>query len=225
MGSVKKTVLYFDEPGPQNTDAVIQAVKERLQELGIKHVVVASESGRTALKVAEALRELNVNVVCVTAYAAVRRKYEEELPPGHYLSDEMREKLRGLGVKVLEESFWPLSGSTVDYAFLGEQGPSMIVHQILSRLLGYGFKTAIEVALVAADVGAIPVDQEAIAIAGTGWAGGGADCAIVVKPAGIFGKEFLDVEKGMEVREIIAMPRPKFKFKREIIEEIRERGI
>ena len=88
MGSIKKTILCFDELGPQNTDAVIQAVKERIQELGIRHVVVASESGRTALKVAEALRDFDINVVCVTAYASIRRKYEKELPPDHYLSDE-----------------------------------------------------------------------------------------------------------------------------------------
>ena len=126
---------------------------------------------------------------------------------------------------MLEESFWPLSGSTIDYAFLGDRAPSMVVHKILSRLLGYGFKTAIEVALAAADIGAIPVDQEIIAMAGTGWAGGGADCALVVKPAGVFGKEFLDVEKGMEVREIIAMPRPKFKFAPNVIKKIKEAGI
>ncbi|HID90546.1 TPA: hypothetical protein EYP44_01135 [Candidatus Bathyarchaeota archaeon] len=48
--SVKRSVLYFSAPGPQNTDAVIKAVRRRANELGIKYVVVASESGKTALK-------------------------------------------------------------------------------------------------------------------------------------------------------------------------------
>lgn len=48
--------------------------------------------------------------------------------------------------------------------------------------MGYGFKTALEVALITAEVGAVPIDEEVIAIARTGWLGGGADCAIIVRP-------------------------------------------
>jgi hypothetical protein len=61
---MEKKIVYFDEPGPQNTDAVIVAVREHITETGMKYVVVASESGNTALKVAKALKALNVKVVC-----------------------------------------------------------------------------------------------------------------------------------------------------------------
>lgn len=44
------------------------------------------------------------------------------------------------------------------------------------------FKTAIEIGLLAADVGAVPTDEEIISIAGTGELGGG-DCAIILKPS------------------------------------------
>jgi len=83
------------------------------------------------------------------------------------------------------------------------------MHKVLSRLMGYGFKTAIEITLLAADVGAIPIDEEVVSIAGTGWLGG-ADCAITVKPSVLPDAWFLDIERGIEVREIIAMPRVKF---------------
>jgi hypothetical protein len=219
MAAVERSVTYFDEPGPQNTDAVVRLVRERVEKLGIGYVVVASESGRTALKVAEALKGLDVSVVCVAAYAGVRRPYGEQWPQ---ITGEIRRKLQELGVKILEETPW-IFGCTFDYAFLREHSPSKVIHTFLSRAMGYGFKTAIEVALIAAEAGAIPTDEEVIAVAGTGWAGGGADCAIVVKPAHIYGGEFLDPKKGLEVREIIAMPR--LKFTSEVAEKVRKAGI
>lgn len=59
---------FFEEPGPKNTEEVVQAVQERTREGGIDAVVVASVSGRTAIRVTENLREAGVKVpvVCVT---------------------------------------------------------------------------------------------------------------------------------------------------------------
>ncbi|NIQ07110.1 MAG: hypothetical protein GWO20_15710 [Candidatus Korarchaeota archaeon] len=169
-------------------------------------MVVASESGKTALKVAKALRGLDVNVVCVTAYAGVRRPLGGEWPQ---INGEKREKLEEFGVKILDEARW-IFGCTFDYAFLKTHTPSKAIHMFLSRTMGYGFKTAVEIALIAADVGAVPTDEEVIAIAGTGRTGGGADCAIIIKPAHVYGGEFIDLEKGAEVKEILALPRLKF---------------
>ena len=74
--------------------------------------------------------------------------------------------------------------------------------------MGYGFKTALEVTLIAAEAGAVPIDKEVVAVAGTGRLGGGADCAIVVRPSVI--PKMTDVEAGLEIREIIVMLRIKF---------------
>ena len=41
-----KDIVYFDRPGPENTDAVVEAVAKRREELRIEHVVTASSSGR-----------------------------------------------------------------------------------------------------------------------------------------------------------------------------------
>ncbi|KPV63288.1 MAG: Pyruvate kinase, alpha/beta domain [Candidatus Bathyarchaeota archaeon BA1] len=211
-----KLTRYFDEPGPQNTNSVIEAVKGRVRELKIGYVVVASESGKTALKVAEALKDFNVKVVCVTAYAGVRRTYGKPWPE---ITGELRKHLEKLGVKILEETPW-ICGCTFDTAFLGAQTPSKIIHTFLSRALGYGFKTALECALLAADAGAIPTDEEVVSIAGTGWAGGGADCAIVAKSAHVYGGEFISLDRGLEVKEVIAMPR--LKFTERMIEDIKQ---
>ncbi|HUV53901.1 MAG TPA: hypothetical protein VMW03_01705 [Candidatus Krumholzibacteriaceae bacterium] len=62
------------------------------------------------------------------------------------------------------------------------------------------------------------MDDEVIAIAGTSWLGGGADCAIVVRPSIV--PRTTDVERGLEVREIIAIP--KIKFSKKLINKIKE---
>jgi hypothetical protein len=64
----------------------------------------------------------------------------------------------------------------------------------------------------------VPIDEEVVAIAGTGWLGGGADCAIIVRPSVI--PKTTDIEAGLEVREIIAIPRAK--FTPELINKIRD---
>jgi hypothetical protein len=203
---MEKKIIYFDEPGPQNTDVVIASVKERLKGSEINYVVVASESGETALKIAKALKDLDVKVVCVSGYAGIRKVEGRSWPD---IEGKTKEELDSLNVKILDETPW-IFKTTMDYQFLGEASPSGIMHRVLSRLMGYGFKTAVEITLLAAEAGAIPVDEEVIAIAGTGWLGGGADCAIVVRPSVLPDAWFMDVEKGIEIREIIAMPRVKF---------------
>jgi hypothetical protein len=205
-----KSIRYFDEPGPQNTIALIDAVKERIKGSEIEYVVVASESGATALKVAEALKEFKVKVVCVSAYAGIRLAYPES---GKWPSIRgvTRKKLEDLGVKIVDETPYIFKGVTFDAQFLGRAAPSWAIHEFLGRTMGYGFKTAVEVTMIAAEAGAVPLDREIVAIAGTGWLGGGADCAIVVKPSAVI--KVTDVEKGLEVREIIAIPRIKFSEK------------
>lgn len=204
---MERKTVYFDEPGPQNTDAVIEAVKQRLKGSSLKHVVVASESGRTALKVAKALKGFDVKIVCMSGYAGIRRVEGRSWPD---IKGDMEKELKALNVKILNETPWIFKSSAFDYQFLGEYAPSCIIHKFLSRTMGYGFKTTIEITLLAAEAGAIPIDGEVIAIAGTGWLGGGADCAIIVKPSVLPDGFFIDLEKGMEVREIIAIPRVRF---------------
>jgi hypothetical protein len=212
-----KKTRYFGKPGPQNTKALIEAVKEKIKQLRIGFVVVASDSGKTALQVAEALSSMAVKVVCVTAYAGVRLAWPQggKWPS---ITSDVRRKLEGLGVKIVEETPWIFKGVTFDAQFLKRSAPSWIIHEFICRTMGYGFKTSLEVALIAAEAGAVPIDEELVAIAGTGWLGGGADCAIIVRPSVI--PKMTDAEAGLEVREIIAIPR--VKFTGELIKKIKD---
>ena len=58
VSSMRKVIredYYFSEPGKQNTDDVIESVKKRASITGVEHVVVASTTGQTAVRFAEAL--------------------------------------------------------------------------------------------------------------------------------------------------------------------------
>jgi hypothetical protein len=52
MNKTSKTYC-FGEPGLKNTESVIQAVSEKIDETGIKTVIVASSTGKTAIQFAE----------------------------------------------------------------------------------------------------------------------------------------------------------------------------
>lgn len=65
-------------------------------------------------------------------------------------------------------------------------------------------KVAAEILMMATDAGAIPAGEDVASIAGTGK---GADTAVIVRSC--HSDDFFDKEKGIEFREIIAMPRKK----------------
>jgi len=215
---VKRSITYFEEPGPQNTEAVIAGVRERIEEGNIQSVVVASESGKTGLAVAEALTDADVRVMCVAPYAGYQYVLKRTWPP---INKAIRSKLDSLGVRVLDQTPW-IFGCTFDTAFLKDSAPATIIHKFLSRAFGFGIKTCIEVALIATEAGALEWNKDAITVAGTGWLGGGADAAIVVRPAPVYEGAFLKNEGGVEVREILAMPR--IKFNEHLIEVMKKAG-
>jgi len=189
---LEKRILYFDKGGAENTDLALAVSKERAIELGIDDVVVASTHGETGLKAAKAFRSLKkVNLVVVT----ICEGFSSE---GWAMTREERARLEKEGVKVL--TCIHALGDDVSSAFtekFGGKAPNEIVTQTLYRFC-QGMKVCVEIVLMAADAGLIPVDREVIAIAGTGE---GADTAIVVKPA--YPRRFLD----LEIKEIIAKPR------------------
>ena len=60
---MEKTITYFEKPGIENTEALIELVKARLEGSDIKYVAIASSTGESALKLNEALKESDVTIV------------------------------------------------------------------------------------------------------------------------------------------------------------------
>jgi uncharacterized protein len=187
--SVKKSILYFSGPGEGNTDETLQIARERAEELGIKDVVIASTRGNTALKAVNVFK--GYNVVIVPHVTGLRGHGVQEM------DDEVIKEIEAGGGKIVIAAH---TFSGIDRAIQAKWDtmyPAGIIAQTL-RLFGQGMKVVVEIAAMAADAGAIPVDEDVLVISGSGR---GADTAVVIKPA--YSHTFFD----MVVREIISKPR------------------
>ena len=187
----KQEILYCDRPGPSNTDAVAEMVRARCAELGIDHVVVASNSGATALRFADLLQDTDVRIIAVTSHVGFHGGDTVDMTPDN------RQALEDLGVTIVTCAH-ALSGvgRSISSKFGGTTPVEIIAHTL--RRFGQGIKVAVEIAVMAADAGAIPTDREIIAAGGSGK---GADAAAVIKPGHM--NSFFD----LEIREILAMVR------------------
>lgn len=208
--SLERKILYFEKPGPHNTDSVIDAVKERAEKGDVRYVVIASISGKTALKIAEEVKDLDVSLVCVSGFPGWRTIHSIEYP---FVKGKIRKRLESLNVVIVDKVPSSLSGDTIDYglARYGYFPVSWVVAETLEAVGGYGLKTAVEAILMSTDRGAMPPFTDVISVAGTDK---GADTAIVAKStfsASMFGK---DSAERFQISEILAMPRLKMWYKR-----------
>ena len=180
---------WFDSAG-DHTEAVVDVVAGRLKAGGITHLVVAATSGKTGARFAEALHDRDVEVVCVTHHVGFKGGDEDQLEP------ERADAIRAAGGKVLTTSH-ALSG--VGRSISGRFGTvtpvELVAHTL--RLFGQGAKVCVEIAVMAADAGLIPTDRDVICVGGTG---GGADTAVVLRPA--HANNFFD----LRIRETLCRP-------------------
>ncbi|NMB78893.1 MAG: hypothetical protein GYA23_07330 [Methanomicrobiales archaeon] len=194
MTFTSKKIYYFDTPGPANTADCARFALERARETGIRSVLVASTSGRTAEVFAEIFKGSGLELIVVSHVVGFTRPGEWEF------SAETAGRLRNDGVKIITGTH-ALSGlerAISRSAKLGGSSRTEVVAETLRRTVAIGLKVAVECVLIAADQGAIGVDKEVIAVGGTAT---GADTVCVIRPAHTAG--FFD----LQVREIVAMPR------------------
>jgi hypothetical protein len=189
LGLVERKTVYFDPAGKQNTNVVLKLAKEYAEAEGISDVVVASTTGETGAKAAQIFEGLNV--VVVTHHVGFRE------PGIHELNEEFRKQILENGAKMLTATHALSSAERAVRKRFGTLQPLELIANSL-RLLGEGTKVCVEIVVMAADAGLIPVDKDVIAIAGTGR---GADTALVIKPANA--STFFD----LKIRETIAKPR------------------
>ncbi len=186
---METSTVYFDEPGAKNTDATLEIARKRSKELGIKKVVVASNSGDTAVKAVGVFTGYRVIAVShVTGFAE---------PNAQEFSDKNREIVEGAGGVVLTtaHAFGGVSRALrrkLDTVSIGD-----IIANAL-RIFGQGTKVCCEMALMTADAGLTHTDEEIILIAGSAK---GADTAVVLNP--INSSRFFDIK----VKEIVCKPR------------------
>lgn len=186
--SESKEIRYFEKPGKQNTDAVLEQVRRHVKKEGIKHVVVASTSGETGAKAVKLLK--GVNVVVVTHHHGFLEAGESELNP------QFVKEIEASGATVFTGTHALSSAERAIRKQLGTVEALELIAYTL-RLMGQGTKVCVEVTLMAADAGLIPSDEDVVAVGGTDR---GADTALRIKPAN--SARIFD----LRIREIVAKP-------------------
>jgi len=188
---VRREMLLFEESGPANTEATLEAARGRAEELGIGQLVVATSTGATVLKALDVFEGTDVEVIGVTLLAGYWQVYE-----GPDAAKMEEAEARGARFLTATHTLMGNVEAAIRDKFGGLPPVELIAHTYYT--FSQGMKVAVEVAMGAADAGLVPTDREIIALGGSNR---GCDTAIVLKPACSI--RFFDTN----IREIIAMPR------------------
>jgi hypothetical protein len=194
---IDKRTRYFKYAGEVNTDAVLDVVAQRILEGGVNNVIVASETGRSAVKAVEKIKGLKVKIIVVTHYPAYTYTKKGKIPIG-LMRPEYRERYKYL----VEQGCVVIQGTTPfappsrwinwDYPT-----PEAMIEKAF-EVISPGFKVAIMAVLMATDSGALEEGEDVISCAGSFK---GLDTAIVATTA--YTMNFFSKFK---VREVLAMP-------------------
>ncbi len=180
--------VYFENPGPENTEATLQVVKEWADRLSLSDIVVATASGHTAVRAMDHFKKRRV--LAVSHAAGFSAENQQEMLP------ENRSRIEGYGGRILtcQHAFGGVNRA-VRFKFNTIEMDEIIANTL--RIFSQGAKVAVEIVLMATDAGLLRTDRDVIAIGGTE---SGADTALLIKPANTF--RFFD----LRVRGILCKP-------------------
>jgi hypothetical protein len=159
----ERKVTYFTSAGKQNTETVLNLVKQYAKKENIKDIVVASTTGETGAKASKILK--GNNVVIVT------HCYGFQEPGKTELQEEHKKEILDNGANILTTTHALSSVERAIRKNFGTIQPLELIANVL-RLFGEGTKVCVEIVLMAADAGLIQLDRDIIAIGGSGRGGG-----------------------------------------------------
>ena len=184
--SMKRTTIIFEKPGKEHTEETLRVALDAAKERGIDTVVVSTTTGTTGEKAVEVFKGSGIKLVFVTHQSGYRGSGIQLVPA------ETKKKLEKTGTVVTCTDV--LTGG-VDVG-VSRQRPEVSEPQHGSlpfivppvnvlvantlRLFSQGVKVCAEVAMMAADCGAVQVGKPVICVAGSH---AGADTAMVISPA------------------------------------------
>ena len=185
---METSTVYFESPGPENTDAVLQAVGARAGEIGVGTVVLHSVTGATAVRAVDAFDGLRLIVVTPPAGHTGPNQQEFGAEQRDYVT------AKGATVYTVTPVFGGLS------AAMKQRFKTLALGEVVANTLavfGEGMRHALESLVTAADGGLVRVGEPVIAVGGDG---GGADTAVVCRPVNSL--DFWDLRVG----EVICKP-------------------
>lgn len=192
-----RSTFYFQYRGEVNTLKVLELARDRALELKLQKMVVASETGRSALKALQVLKGTKMRLIVVTHYPAKTWGPKGDIPIGLSRPEYAHIK------QFLEEQGAVVVQGTRPFADVGRAlgwetpVPATFVDRTL-ELFSSGTKIAIEATLMATDAGALEAGEQVVTLSGTYK---GLDTALVVKTS-YSGGLFPD----FEALKIIAKP-------------------
>ncbi len=163
---MERKIVYFEDGGEENTEATFKLVQERLNQLEIKKIVLASTTGTAARKAMDFFKNQGIKLIVVPHQFDFHRE-KNAFPP------ELVKALRELGHDV---HFGTMLFHTDD--FYGTNNATMMAN--LLRCFCQGVKVCFEIVLMATDAGLVTSGERVIAIAGTAR---GSDTALVMQAA------------------------------------------
>ena len=158
---MEEKIVYFEEPGIENTETTLSLAAERAKARGIKKIVLASTRGETARMAARLWADSGIKIVVVP----------------HQYGFMAGQRFTAALVQELEKQ-----GHTVNFGtmlFHTENLYGMDTPRTMANLLRtfcQGMKVCVEIIFMATDSGDIDVGEEVIAVTGTGR---GEDTAVV----------------------------------------------
>lgn len=179
---MESKIVYFEDTKAENTENTFQLVRERMNTLGIKKLVLASTTGATATHAMNFFKRDGVRLIVVPHQFGFREK--------RAFPEDLVRTLREAGHEVY---FGTMLFHTDN--LYGSQNP--IVMANLLRCFSQGVKVCFEIVLMAADAGLVTIGEKVIAIAGTRR---GADTALVMQAASSRNM------KRLRVNEILCKP-------------------
>lgn len=137
---LKREVTYFERSGPDNTDRVLELVKERSDDLRIGTVVLASTRGGTAEKAVNVLEGKNLVIVGIDRDS--------------FSSDILR--------RAEEKGFHVIFSHETDYHYPEEMKDAF-------RRFSQGMKVAVEDVVIACLRKALEEGIDVVSLAGSSW--------------------------------------------------------
>jgi len=161
---LEEKITYFETPGLKNTETTLRLAAERARARGIKKIVLASTTGKTARRALELFGDEFRLVVVPHQYSFSER---QRFPA------ELKAELEKKGHRV---HFGTMLFHTD--GFYGTTTPTVMA--IVLRTLCQGMKVAVEIILMATDGGCIAAGEKVVAVTGMGR---GSDTAVVATAA------------------------------------------
>lgn len=195
-----KNIFYFNVCGQINTEKALELAIQRARELNIKKLVIASETGVSALKTADMLRDSGINLIVITSAAGT--KIENTIIGNLRIGipdKKIWDQLEKNGARIVRGTD-PLYNIGAALEHNGALTLATLIRMCL-KTISSGTAVCVAATLMAADNGLLKEGEEVVALAGS-WIG--LDTALVLRATNSVN---LLKAGATQIREIICKPR------------------